>query len=164
MSALAGGAVEPVRVGPLSRVQAFGIRGVRVAGWVVIGAACAQIVTAGFGLFALDRLPIADASSLDPHRMLGYASEIVGVLLVVLLIVGRPARGAVVAGLGLFAAMLVQPVLQRYGEMVPLLGALHAANALLMIALAWLVVRSTTNQLRTAPAHDAPRQDVGAGR
>ncbi|MFD9849296.1 hypothetical protein [Streptomyces parvus] len=139
--------VVPVRIRPLTGVRKFGIRGVRASAWAVIGAACAQIVTAGFGLFALERLPVGEASSLDAHRMLGYASEVVGVVLVVLLIVGRPSGRAVGAGLGLFLAMLVQPVLQKHGTGIPLLGALHAANALVMIALAWVTVRAVTRQL-----------------
>ncbi|MFJ9884739.1 hypothetical protein ACIQRW_02615 [Streptomyces sp. NPDC091287] len=147
--------VVPVRIRPLSGVRKFGVQGVRASAWTVIGAACAQIVTAGFGLFALERLPIGEASSLDAHRLLGYASEVVGVVLVVLLIVGRPAGRAVGAGLALFLAMLVQPVLQKHGTGIPLLGALHAANALVMVALAWLTVRVTTAQLREAASVEA---------
>lgn len=43
--------------------------------------------------------------------------------------------------------MLVQPVLQKHGTGIPLLGALHAANALVMIALAWVTVRAVKRQL-----------------
>jgi len=147
--------VVPARLKPLTGVRKFGIQGVRVSAWTVIGAACAQIVTVGFGLFALEKLPIGEASSLDAHRMLGYASEVVGVILVVLLIVGRPTGRAVGTGLGLFLAMLVQPVLQKHGAGIPVLGALHAANALVMIALAWLTARITTAQLREAASVEA---------
>lgn len=147
--------VVPARIRPLTGVRKFGIQGVRISAWTVIGAACAQIVTAGFGLFALEKLPIGEASSLDPHRLLGYASEVVGVVLVVLLIVGRPIGRAVGTGLALFLAMLVQPVLQKHGAGIPVLGALHAANALVMIALAWLTARATTTQLREAASVEA---------
>ncbi|GAA4697350.1 hypothetical protein APR04_004453 [Promicromonospora umidemergens] len=90
--------VVSTRPARLSGVRNVGIRGVRAAAWTVIGAACAQIVTAGFSLFALERLPLGEASSLDPHRLLGYVSETIGVILVLLLIVGRPTRRAVGAG------------------------------------------------------------------
>ena len=111
--------VVPTRPAQLGGVRNVGIRGVRAAAWTVIGAACAQIATAGFGLFALEQLPLGEASSLDPHRVLGYVSEIVGVILVILLIVGRPTWRAVGAGLGLFVAMLVQRVLQKFGRRPP---------------------------------------------
>ncbi len=118
-------------------------------------AACAQVVTAGLGLFALEKLPTGGASSLDPHRVLGYASEVVGVVLVLFVSVGRPAGRAVGSSLGLFLAVLVQPVVQKHGGSVPLLGALHAANALVMIVLAALTARFATAQLREAASVEA---------
>ena len=45
-----------------------------------------------------------------------------------------------------------------------MLGALHAANALVMITLAWLVVRFTTAQLHAAAAEAGPDPDVGSSR
>ncbi|SDS24276.1 hypothetical protein [Paraoerskovia marina] len=131
----------------LATVRRISLRLVNVSAWLVFAMAWGQIATAGYGLFAIESMPMTEASSLDAHRTLGYATEFVGVGMMVFLLVAWPRWSVTWPAVTLFAVMLVQPVLQRLGDTAPILGAMHAANALVTIALAFLVARRAQRAL-----------------
>ncbi|PFG41378.1 hypothetical protein ATJ88_0013 [Isoptericola jiangsuensis] len=139
--------VAATRPSLVSTMRRGALHGARITAWAIFAMAWGQIATAGYGLFAIDSLPMTDAGSLDAHRLLGYATEIVGLVLVALVVAAWPRWFLLWPTLTLLAVLMVQPVLQRLGDDVAMLGAVHAANAIVTIGLSLLIARRAAKEL-----------------
>lgn len=91
---------------------------------------------AGLGIFG--------ATSFVPHALLGYLMVLGALFLLVLTVLARLPRRAIVLAALVLVLTLLQPVLvlQLRGS-APVLAALHPVNALLIFTLAAWISRST---------------------
>jgi hypothetical protein len=95
-----------------------------------------QVYAAGLALFGV--------TSFMPHAILGYLMIIGALLLFALTAMARLPRRALVWAALIVALAVLQPVLVLVVRATtPALAALHPLNALLMVALAMLISRST---------------------
>jgi hypothetical protein len=121
------------------------VSGVRAAadrvfmwGWLLfLVAGLVQIFLAGIGVFDLNGQKVEDASSLDPHRTLGFALGGLSVVLLILAVVARvDTRTMVVSLVVALLAFLVQSLLASAGQDTPFFGGLHALDGLAILGLA----------------------------
>jgi hypothetical protein len=96
-----------------------------------------QIFLAGLGIFEFKGGKLADASSFDAHRMLGFAMGGVAVLLVIVAAVARASRRTITLSVVLaLLSTLMQSVLAAVGENAAFFGGLHAVDGLLILGIA----------------------------
>jgi hypothetical protein len=100
-----------------------------------------QFALAGFGAFAMDKTPSDNAYG--PHAVLGMVIALLELLILITVLVSRPARThRLTLWLAVALAVLaipVQPLLGSAGQSVAGVGALHALNGLIIFALTgWL--------------------------
>ncbi|WP_430648076.1 hypothetical protein [Agromyces sp. GXS1127] len=102
---------------------------------LVAAGAAGQVASAAYGVFSLMQgVPVEEGFA--AHHLIGYATEILALVMILALILARPRRGVVLAVGAAFGLLLLQPVLQRLD--FALLGAVHGLNALAIIVLcAW---------------------------
>jgi hypothetical protein len=119
-----------------------------------------QIALAGFGAFTMDTKPTDNAYG--AHMILGLVLGALAWLILAAVLVSRPARShprtlwpAVTLAV---LALPVEPLLGDTGQQIPVLGALHALNGLLLCALAsWLLVETGRRAAATRrPAASGP--------
>ena len=114
----------------------------RILVHVFLGLVAVQFFLAGLGVFRNNPDPnkkIVESSTFDPHRILGDVLILVSLVILVLALVTRHALQLSVT---LFVLMVIQNVLAGVGEDTPVLGALHALNALVIVGVgALLLVR-----------------------
>jgi hypothetical protein len=122
---------------PVSGVRAAADR-VFMWGWLLfLVAGLIQIFLAGLGVFDLNGQKLEDASSLDPHRALGFALGGLSILLLILAVIARvDTRTMVVSLVVALLAFLVQSLLAAAGEDTPFFGGLHALDGLAILGLA----------------------------
>lgn len=119
----------------------------RGLGFLFLGLALIMFFLAGLGSFG---------EGFDAHRMLGMAMIPVALVLLVLAAVGR--REALVPSGVLLVLMILQSVLAVAGrEGAPVLGALHAVNALVILVVGHQVARGLP-----LPSRSRPRGSAGA--
>ncbi len=95
-----------------------------------------QVYAAGLGLFG--------ATSFVPHATLGYLMVVGALILLVLTVIAKLPRPAIVlAGLVLGLTILQPILILQLRASLPALAALHPFNALLIFALAASIARST---------------------
>jgi hypothetical protein len=95
-----------------------------------------QVYAAGLGLFG--------ATSFVPHATLGYLMVVGALILLVLTVIARLPRPAVLLASLVLALTILQPILiLQLRALLPALAALHPLNALLIFALAAAIARST---------------------
>jgi Family of unknown function (DUF6220) len=106
-------------------------------GWLVfLLAGLVQIFLAGMGVFNLKGEKLADAGSLDPHRMLGFAMGGLSILLLIVALIARvDAQTIGVSVLVAVLAFVLQSVLANAGEDTAFFGGLHALDGLLILGL-----------------------------
>jgi uncharacterized protein DUF6220 len=106
-------------------------------GWLLfLVAGLVQIFLAGMGVFNLDGKDLADATSLDPHRALGFAMGALSLLLLILSAVARVDGQTMTISLVVaLLANLAQSILADAGEDTPFLGGLHALDGLVILGL-----------------------------
>jgi hypothetical protein len=107
-------------------------------GWLLfLVAGLVQIFLAGMGVFDLNGQKLADASSLDPHRALGFAMGGLSLLLLILALVARASgRTIAVSVVVALLANLGQSILASAGENTAFFGGLHALDGLAILGLA----------------------------
>jgi hypothetical protein len=107
-------------------------------GWMLfLAAGLVQIFLAGMGVFDLNGQKIQDASSLDPHRALGFALAGLSLLLLILAVVARVDTRTIVVSFVVFVlAGAVQSLLAGAGESTAFFGGLHALDGLAILGLA----------------------------
>jgi hypothetical protein len=108
-----------------------------------------QIYLAGSGIFGA-KGPVKDASSLDPHRLLGNILSVLALLLLIAVIVARPSRRVVITVIVLFVLTAVEGFVAMAGDGAPYVGALHPVLAVVIMGLTALVPLWT--RTGTAPA------------
>ena len=97
------------------------------------------LLTLGVVQFFLAGLAVF-GESIDPHRIVGNLTTLVGLVLLVLAFVGR--REALFQSAVLFGLLLLQVVLALVGRDVSVLGALHPVNGLLVLVVAHQAARA----------------------
>jgi hypothetical protein len=97
-----------------------------------------QIYLAGSGIFAA-KGPVKDASSLDPHKLLGNILAGLALLLLIAVIVARPSRRVVITVIVLFVLTAIEGFVAMAGDGAPYVGALHPVIAVVIMGLAALV-------------------------
>jgi hypothetical protein len=110
--------------------------------WLVVGGLLVQIYLAGAGLFG--------ATTFQPHRALGNALAVAILLLLIVVLIARPGWRAVGPALALVVLTIVQVMLPSLRTGLPWVAALHALNAVALVAV-------------TVSIALAPRQAVNAG-
>jgi len=108
--------------------------GAMLFGTVVI----VQFYLAGAGIFAATG-PVKDASSLDPHRVLGNVLAVLALLLLIATVVARPGRRVMITVIVLFVLTAVEGLLATAGGSAPYVGALHPVVAAVILGLTALV-------------------------
>ncbi|GAC1326373.1 MAG: hypothetical protein NVSMB13_11160 [Mycobacteriales bacterium] len=107
-----------------------------------------QFYLAGRGVFAASGA-VAEASSLEPHRLLGALLGLLSALVLVAAAFARPGRRLLLGALALFVLTVGQGFLAQFGSASPwLLGALHPVNGLLIVGVAVGLATGTRSTAR----------------
>lgn len=117
----------------------------RVLGLLTLAAGVFQIVLAGLGAFG---------ASFDTHRMLGGIIGIATIVLLILMLIARPSRSAVVMAVLLpVLAFGLQPVLANLGDDNDAwFGGLHALNGLVILGVLGRLTGMAAAETRSAPS------------
>jgi hypothetical protein len=101
-----------------------------------------QVFLAGVGVFGINNLKIANASSFDPHRAWGSILMVISlVLLIVALIAWQSRRTTISAFLLALLTVIAQNVLAALGDSNKWAGGLHALDGMLILLLSlWIAV------------------------
>ncbi|HWE90166.1 MAG TPA: DUF6220 domain-containing protein [Pseudonocardiaceae bacterium] len=126
----------------VSGVRPAALAVLRYGAMLFAAAVVVQFYLAGSGIFAATG-PVKDASSLDPHRTLGNILAGVALLLVIAMIIARPARRLVLTVVVLFVLTGVEGLLAGAGSGSPYVGALHPVVAAVILGAALGVVFQT---------------------
>lgn len=115
------------------RVYAYG------AGLFVLGV-LAQVFLAGVGVFGDHARHVANASSFDPHRNLGFVLGVLAVVFFLIALGARASRSTVIGALLLAVLTIVaQNALASGGDNNKWIGGLHAFDGMLILLLSiWL--------------------------
>jgi hypothetical protein len=102
-----------------------------------------QFFLAGLGAFTTVHNKKFDDNNFGAHGALGSLMGLIAILMVLLALAGRWSTWVTKLSAALFVAMLVQTILGVSGAgTAPVLGGLHVVNALVVVAIAVLLVRS----------------------
>lgn len=131
---------------------------------VALALIAAQFALAGFGAFTMDKTPTDNVYG--PHAVVGLLIAAITVFILVAALASRAARAhRRTLWLAVSLAVLsvaVEPALGSGGTTVPVLGALHALNGLVIFVLAGWLTWETTRR-RRASAADGARNPRSAG-
>lgn len=101
-----------------------------------------QFFLAGLGAFTTIHNKKFNDNNFGPHAILGSLMVVIALVILLIALVGRWSSQATKLSAGLFGLMVVQAVLAGIGsDDAPVVGGLHAANALLITGVAVLLVR-----------------------
>jgi hypothetical protein len=133
------------------------VAGIRVAHrWIVDLFAVLLVVQfflAGLGAFTTVHNKKFSDNNFGPHGALGTVLVIVALIIAVLAAVGRWSPFVTRLSAALLVLMVLQFVLGVAGAgSAPVLGGLHAVNAVLIVAVVYLLVRDTHHRAKAAPA------------
>ncbi|HKS79028.1 MAG TPA: DUF6220 domain-containing protein [Gaiellaceae bacterium] len=117
-----------------------------------------QFFLVGYGLFAMKHgATIDDAKSLDPHRGLGWIlSEFGSILMLILVLLARPARRLLGAWILLAVLAFFQAVLASSGYHHWGLGMFHPVNAIILLGLSGRLAHYAWTTGKSADAVAAP--------
>ena len=103
-----------------------------------------QVYLAGEGVFGINARKVADASSLDPHRMWGSVLMVLSLVLLILALVARVSVRTVLSTLLLALLVIVaQSGLAAAGDSNKWLGGAHALDGMVILLLSlWLAIAS----------------------
>jgi uncharacterized membrane protein YidH (DUF202 family) len=139
---------HPARAGERSQDEAWGRRDTVLLALAATTLAllAAQFALAGFGAFTMDKTPADNAYG--AHVILGVVIGAMTWLILAAALASRAARtqpGTLRLAVTLAVlAIPVEPLLGEAGQRMPLLGALHALNGLVICALTgWLMSRTS---------------------
>jgi hypothetical protein len=112
-----------------------------VSGWLLVAGVIAQFYTAGLGIFG--------GASFQAHRVLGSASALVALLLLIFVLVARRGLGDTSLAAGCLALTILQPVLIFVVRpRLPELAAVHPVVGILIGVLAWQLASRSAGRLR----------------
>jgi hypothetical protein len=123
---------------PVSGARQVATTIVRYGAMLFGTAVIVQIYLAGSGIFAA-KGPVKDASSLDPHRLLGNILAVLALLLLIAVIVARPSRRVVITVIVLFVLTAVEGFVAMAGDGAPYVGALHPVLAVVIMGASALI-------------------------
>jgi hypothetical protein len=116
----------------------------RALAWLMIGAVVIQFYTAGLGIFG--------GASFTPHRVIGSASALIALLLLVVALVARRGREISLYAVGCALLTVLQPVLVFVVRpRLPELAAAHPVVGLLIGVLAWRIASRTAGRSQPLP-------------
>jgi len=112
-----------------------------------------QFFLAGLGAFTTIHNKKFSDNNFGPHAILGTLMVLVALVILVAALVGHWSPRATKLSAGLFGLMVLQLVLAGIGSgSAPVVGGLHAANALFVTAVAYLLVRDARHDREPAAA------------
>jgi len=102
----------------------------------------AQVFLAGVGVFGINNLKVANASSFNAHRAWGFILMLTSlVLLIVALVAWQSARTMISAFVLALLTVIAQNVLAALGDSNKWFGGLHALDGMLILLLSlWIAV------------------------
>lgn len=101
-----------------------------------------QFFLAGLGAFTTIHNKKFNDNNFGPHAILGSLMVVIALAILLIALAGRWSRQATKLSAALFGLMIVQFFLGIIGSgSAPVVGGLHAANALLVTGVAFLLVR-----------------------
>ena len=107
-----------------------------------------QFFLAGLGAFTTIHNKKFDDNNFGPHGALGSLLGLIAILIVLLALAGRWSSRVTKLSVALFVAMLVQTILGVSGAgTAPILGGLHVVNALVVVAIAYLLVQAVQHPI-----------------
>jgi phosphatidylglycerophosphate synthase len=108
-----------------------------------------QLFLAAAGVFGEEQgVKLEDQSSWDPHRTFGLVLVLIGILLLVVCVAWGSERIWLLATFLLALLTFIQPILSGLGEDSRWVGALHGANAgVIMLLAGWLTYRAWKRDL-----------------
>jgi hypothetical protein len=111
-----------------------------------------QFFLAGLGAFTTIHNKKFSDSNFDAHGALGSLLGLLAILILLLAVAGRWSSWVTKLSATLFVAMLVQTILGVSGAgTAPVLGGLHVVNALVVVAVAFLLVKSVRHPTAAGP-------------
>jgi Family of unknown function (DUF6220) len=121
------------------------------AGLIVV-----QFFLAGLGAFdAVHNKKFSD-NNFGPHGLLGTLLVLVALVIMVIALIGRWSPATTKLSAALFGLMVIQFILGVSGAgTAPILGGLHAVNALLIVAVTYLLVKNARHLTPEAAATTA---------
>jgi heme A synthase len=101
-----------------------------------------QVYLAGVGVFGINARKVADASSLDPHRMWGSVLMVLALVLLILALVAWRSAAVVLSTLLLAVLVIVAQIgLAAAGDSNKWLGGAHALDGMIILLLSlWLAI------------------------
>jgi len=112
-----------------------------------------QFFLAGLGAFTTIHNKKFDDNNFGPHAILGTLMVLIALVILIAALVGRWSPRATQLSGGLVVLMVLQLVLAGIGSSdAPVVGGLHAANALFITAIAYLLVRDARHDREPAAA------------
>jgi cytochrome bd-type quinol oxidase subunit 2 len=112
-----------------------------------------QFFLAGLGAFTTIHNKQFKDSNFDAHAALGSLMVVIALVIVIIALVGRWSPRATKLSATLFGLMILQFFLGIIGSgSAPVVGGLHAANALLVTGIAYLLVRDARSGREPAAA------------
>ncbi|MDT4894321.1 MAG: hypothetical protein QOE97_3356 [Pseudonocardiales bacterium] len=124
-----------------------------VHGWLAhlfAGLVALQVFAAGYGAFTTISNEKFDEDNFALHSIVGSLIGLLAIIMLILIAIDRRPDRIRKLTLILFGVTFVQFVLGIAGTDVPVIGGLHAANALAVAFVAFLLVKATREQPATA--------------
>ena len=112
-----------------------------VTAFFVLGV-LAQVFLAGVGIFGINAIKVAKATSLNPHRAWGTVLMIISLIMLIMALVAWASRGTVIGTFVLALLVIVaQSGLAAAGESNKWFGGLHALDGMVILLLSiWLAI------------------------
>jgi hypothetical protein len=117
--------------------------------WVVVGGLLVQFYLAGAALFG--------ATTFQPHRALGNALAVAILLLLIVTLIARPGWRVVGPALALVVLTIVQVMLPSLRTGLPWVAALHAVNAVALVAVTVSIAFAPRQAARAGGSREALR-------
>ena len=110
-----------------------------------------QFFLAGLGAFETVHNKKFNDNNFGPHGILGTLLVLVALIIMILALAGRWSPTATKLSAALFGLMVIQLILGVSGAgSAPVLGGLHAVNALVIVAVTYLLVKDARNPIDTS--------------
>jgi hypothetical protein len=110
-----------------------------------------QFFLAGLGAFETVHNKKFNDNNFGPHGILGTLLVLVALIIMILALAGRWTPAATKLSTALFGLMVLQLILGVSGAgSAPILGGLHAVNALVIVAVTYLLIKATRHPIDTS--------------
>jgi hypothetical protein len=112
-----------------------------------------QFFLAGLGAFETVHNKKFNDNNFGPHGILGTLLVLVALIIMILALAGRWSPTATKLSAALFGLMVLQLILGVSGAgSAPVLGGLHAVNALVIVAVTYLLVKDGRHPIQSVAA------------